>query len=55
MVIREYQGAVIDVTEMMQELMNLEKQYEDAKSNYRYLGSALKTKRHEVDEVLNQA
>ena len=32
MVIREYQGSVIDVTEMMHELTNLEKQYQQAKA-----------------------
>tara|TARA_R100001079_G_C4438434_1_gene147588 strand:- start:229 stop:402 length:174 start_codon:yes stop_codon:yes gene_type:complete len=55
MVIREYQGSVIDVTEMMHELTNLEKQYQQAKKDYRYLGNALKTKRQEVDEILNNA
>ena len=34
MVIREYQGSVIDVTEMMHELTNLEKQYQQAKKDY---------------------
>ena len=55
MVIREYQGSVIDITEMMHELTNLEKQYQQAKKDYRYLGNALKTKRQEVDEILNNA
>ena len=47
MVTREYKGRTIDIAEMLNNLNLLEKQYQDAKAEYKHLGSTLKTKRYE--------